>query len=98
MTRCLVALAGASMLGVALPALAADDFYGIIESRPEAKVGTWVVGGRSVITTESTTLEENHGPLREGACAEVGMEGDAVEGIESEPLSKCDKVEKQPSR
>jgi hypothetical protein len=92
MRRLLVAAACAWMVGVAGPAFAEDDdFDGIIESRPDGKVGTWVVGGRSVDTTESTRLEEEHGPLRQGACAEVEMKGPIAEEIESEPLYKCGK-------
>ncbi len=39
-------------------AVAGNDFYGIIESRPDGKVGTWVVGGRSVEVTERTDLDD----------------------------------------
>jgi hypothetical protein len=72
-------------------ALADDDFYGIIESRPDGTAGTWVVGGRSVEATDQTRLDEEHGSLEVGACAEVDMEGKVVEDIESEPAHKCDK-------
>jgi hypothetical protein len=69
--------------------LADDDFYGIIESRPDGKAGTWVVGGRSFEATDQTQLKEEHGLLEVGACAEVGMEDEGVEEIESEPAEKC---------
>ena len=72
-------------------ALADDDFYGIIESRPDGKVGTWVVGERSVMVTEDTDLDEDHGPLKVGACAEVEMDEGKVKEIESESLRKCGK-------
>lgn len=72
-------------------AFADDDFYGIIESRPNGKAGTWVVGGRSVEVTEHTNIDEDHGPLKAGACAEVEMDDGVVEEIESEPLHKCSK-------
>jgi hypothetical protein len=72
-------------------AVADDDFYGIIESRPDGKIGTWVVGGRSVETTESTDLDEDNGPLKVGSCAEVDIDEGKVEDIESEPLNKCSK-------
>ena len=70
-------------------AFAGDDFYGIIESRPDGKAGTWVVGGRSVNVTENTELDEDHGPLKVGACAEVEVDDGVVEEIESEPPKKC---------
>ena len=70
-------------------AFADDDFDGIIESRPDGKAGTWVVGGRSVEATERTRLEERHGPLKVGGCAEVELERGVVEEIESEPPFKC---------
>lgn len=70
-------------------AFADDDFHGIIESRPDGKTGTWVVGGRSAEATERTRLEEQHGPLKVGGCAEVELEGGVIEEIESEPPHKC---------
>jgi hypothetical protein len=70
---------------------AGNEFHGLIESRPEGKVGTWVIGGRQVAVTESTKLEEDDGPLVVGACAEVEYEGGAVEEIESEEKAKCGK-------
>jgi hypothetical protein len=76
-------------LWVPLISHADEEFYGIIESRPDAKTGTWVVGGRNVEVTENTELEEDHGPLVVGACVEVEYEGNVVEEIESEPITKC---------
>ena len=70
-------------------AFADDDFDGIIESRPDGKAGTWVVGGRSVEATERTRLEEHHGPLKVGVCAEVELERGVVVEIESQPPYKC---------
>jgi hypothetical protein len=66
-----------------------EEFHGFIESRPAGKAGTWVIGGRQVVVTESTKLEEDDGPLVAGACAEVEYEGGAVEEIESEEKAKC---------
>ena len=63
--------------------------YGPVDSRPEEKVGTWVVGGRSMTVTDVTELEEEHGPLVIGACAEVELEGIVVTEIESQEASKC---------
>jgi hypothetical protein len=72
-------------------AVADDDFYGIIENRPDGKVGTWVIGGRSVEVTKNTDLDEDNGPLKVGSCAEVEIDNGKVEDIESEPLSRCNK-------
>lgn len=63
--------------------------YGPIESRPDEKVGTWVIGGRSFTVTDSTELDEEDGPLKVGACAEVELKGIVVKEIESEEPSKC---------
>ena len=63
------------VLGFVAVAAADEDFYGIIESRPEGKVGTWVIGG----------------PLKVGACVEVEIDDGKVEEIETEPARKCRK-------
>ncbi|HZV98414.1 MAG TPA: DUF5666 domain-containing protein [Methylophilaceae bacterium] len=68
-----------------------EEFYGKIDSRPAIKAGTWVVGGRSFEVTEKTELEEDHGPLVVGACAEVEYKGAMVEEIESKKENKCKK-------
>jgi hypothetical protein len=77
-----------AVLLIPLNSYADDEFYGIIESRPDGKPGTWVIGGRQVEVTERTKLE---GPLAVGTCAEVEYEGNLVEEIESEKMSKCGK-------
>ncbi len=92
MNKTLILLAGSFFtLSVTNVASADDDFYGVIESRPEGKAGTWVVGGRSVEVNEHTDIDEDHGPLETGACAEVEFEDGKVEEIESEPPKKCSK-------
>ena len=35
-------------LSIGKVAIADDDFYGVIEKRPECKLGEWIIGGRSV--------------------------------------------------
>lgn len=70
-------------------AIAGEEYYGFIESRPEIGVGTWMVGGRSFEVTAQTKLDEDHGPLAVGACADVEVENGRVEEIESEPVDKC---------
>lgn len=80
-----------AVLLIPLSSHADDDFYGIIESIPEGKIGTWAIGGRQVVVTERTQLDEDHGPLAVGACAEIEYEGSLVEEIESEGTHKCGK-------
>jgi hypothetical protein len=66
-----------------------EEFYGIIESRPESKIGTWVIGGRQVEVTEQTEIDEDDGPLAVGACVQVEYKGNITEEIESEDKTKC---------
>jgi hypothetical protein len=80
-----------AVLWIPANAQAGEEFYGILEKRPEGKVGTWMVGGREVQVTEKTKLEEDDGPLTVGACVQVEYEGRAVEEVESEEPSKCKK-------
>jgi hypothetical protein len=68
---------------------ASDDFYGVIEQIPEGNIGTWVIGGRSVEVTETTSLEEDDGPFVVGACVQVDYNNGVVEEIETEEQSKC---------
>lgn len=69
-----------------------QEWYGLIESRPNGTAGTWVIGGLSFTATNSTRLEMEHGPLVVGACAEVEYLNDsqstAVE-IESDDSPGC---------
>ena len=77
-------------LAFSLGAVADDDFYGIIESRPaDGAVGEWVIGGRTFTATAATKIETDDGPLDIGVCASVGTEGERVDEIESEPARKC---------
>jgi hypothetical protein len=80
-----------ALLWIPLSSHADNEFHGVIDSRPEGKVGTGVIGGRQVVVTERTELKEKDGPLVVGACAEVDYEGNFVEEIESEQKSKCGK-------
>ena len=79
------------VLSLSKTALADDDFYGVIESRPDGKVGTWVVGGRSIEVTDETDLDVDNGALEVGACVEVEMDDGDVEEIDSKPRDKCGK-------
>jgi hypothetical protein len=46
-------------------------FEGIVESRPEDKMGTWVISGQEVEVVESTRFIENKGPADVGATVVV---------------------------
>lgn len=79
-----------SALAFSLGAVASDDFYGIVESRPaDGHVGEWVIGGRTFTATAATKIDTDAGPLDIGACASVDTEGERVEEIEHEPAQKC---------
>jgi hypothetical protein len=80
-----------AVLLLSLDSHADHEFLGTIESRPDGKAGTWVIGGQQVVVTERTRLDEDHGPLLVGACAEVEYKGNFVEEIASEEKSKCRK-------
>ena len=84
-------LLASAVLVLALRTEADADFYGIVESRPAGKTGTWIIGGREVVVTERTELDEDDGPLVVGACAEVEYKGTWVKEIESEKMYKCGK-------
>ncbi len=48
------------------------EWRGLIEARPTGSVqGEWVVGGRTFTADGSTQIEEEHGALAVGVCAEV---------------------------
>ncbi|MFQ5343628.1 MAG: DUF5666 domain-containing protein, partial [Anaerolineae bacterium] len=46
-------------------------FYGTVNSFPTDFVGTWDIGGRIVTTTATTEINEEHGPVAQGAYVEV---------------------------
>ncbi|VAW35418.1 hypothetical protein MNBD_CHLOROFLEXI01-4313 [hydrothermal vent metagenome] len=47
------------------------EWQGVIDSRPVGTVGVWGIGGDTFTAVASTIIEEEHGPLTVGACAEV---------------------------
>jgi len=70
---------------------AIDEHTGTLESRPQGKAGTWVVGGRRFEATDKTELEAEYGPIKVGGCAVVEYEGKSVLFIKSEEAQKCPK-------
>jgi hypothetical protein len=85
-----VAFVFSAILLIPFRVLADEEFHGVIEKRPEGKAGVWVVGGREVIATDMTRLEEDDGPLAAGKCVEVEYERGQVKKIESESSSECE--------
>jgi len=55
---------------------AIEEHTGTLESRPEGKAGTWVVGGRRLEATDKTELEAEYGPIKVGGCAVVEVRGE----------------------
>jgi hypothetical protein len=59
-----------------------DDYYGIIKSRPEGKVGEWVIGDKTINVTDAVEIEEDNGTAKVGACVEVDFDDNVVDEIE----------------
>jgi hypothetical protein len=70
-----------TFLLVSVNCYASEEFFGLLESRPQGKTGTWVIGGRQVEVAEKTEIEEEEGPFVVGACIEVEYEGKVVKVI-----------------
>jgi hypothetical protein len=85
------ALLAASCLLSSSLAMADEEFYGVIEQRPQSNLGMWVIAGQQIEVTKKTELESEHGPLAVGACVEVEHEKNVAEEIESVKLEKCSK-------
>jgi hypothetical protein len=83
-------LAASCLLGSSL-ALADEEFYGVIEQRPQTNLGMWVIAGQQIEVTKKTELESDHGPLAVGTCVEVEHEKNVAEEIESVKPEKCSK-------
>jgi hypothetical protein len=91
MKKMLMACLSVAALALPMVGQADDDFYGKIESRPDAKVGEWVIGGKTVNATAQTELDDRKGPLTVGSCVEVEIDDGAFEEIEAEKMRKCDR-------
>ena len=68
---------------------ALEEYTGRLESRPKGQAGTWVIGGRKVVATDTTKLEDEYGPIKVGGCVVVEYEGKRVAFIKSEEPHKC---------
>lgn len=82
----LIAVAGFSFSSVAL---ADEEFYGTVESRPTENPGIWVISGQQVEVTDKTEIENDNGPLVVGSCVEVEHKKGVVKEIESAKPNKC---------
>lgn len=75
------------------PAPEARLFRGVLNSRPESTVGTWVVGGRAFVANENTQLDIEEGALEAGACVKVRyfiqQNVSVAQEIDSEPARDC---------
>jgi len=91
MKKLLMACLSVTAFSLPMIGYADDDFYGKIESRPDAKVGQWVIGGKNVNATAATELDDRKGPLTVGSCVEVEIDDGVVEEIEAEKMRKCDR-------
>jgi hypothetical protein len=70
---------------------AQQEYTGTLESRPEGAAGTWVIGGRKIEATDTTTVEAEYGPVEVGGCVVVEYAGTRVAFIKSEEAQKCAK-------
>ena len=53
------------------------------------RIGTWVIGGRSVTADRATEFDETEGRLAVGRCAKIDIRNGRVHEIDSEPASDC---------
>ncbi len=84
-------LMAAAVFALSSPASADEEFYGTIENRPTENPGIWVVSGQQVEVTDSTKIDNDHGPLVVGSCVEVEHKKGVVKEIESAKPAKCGK-------
>lgn len=89
MKQLVFAALSATTLALSLTSHAGDEFYGKVEARPDSKVGSWVINGRTLDVTAKAELEEESAPLVPGACVKVEIEDGIVEEIESVKMDKC---------
>jgi hypothetical protein len=63
--------------------------YGWVEAMPEGLHGTWIIGGRQIVTNPRTEFDQGEGPLVVGGCAKVDIRGGVVHEIDSQPAGDC---------
>ena len=84
----LLAIAASSLV-ISTSAMADEEFYGRVESRPEGNTGIWTISGQQVEVTDKTEIEPKGGPLVVGSCVEVEHKKGVVKEIESVKPAKC---------
>lgn len=82
-------LVTAGCIAFSSPAIADEEFYGTVESRPSENAGIWVISGQQVEVTDKTEIDTDHGPLVVGSCVEVEHKKGVVKEIESAKPAKC---------
>ncbi|MEI7646344.1 MAG: DUF5666 domain-containing protein [Chloroflexales bacterium] len=86
-----------ALLGMLIPltARASDgpEWIGTVTSRPAGTVGNWVIGGRTFSANAATWIQQEHGTLTTGACADVKyyISGtlNIITEIDSQQAYKC---------
>lgn len=66
-----------------------DEWYGIVSSRPTGVAGSWFIGGRTIVATDTTRLDEDDGRLVIGSCASVQFANGVAVTIASESSRAC---------
>lgn len=66
-----------------------DEWYGIVSSKPAGVAGSWFIGGRTIVATDTTRLDEDDGRLVIGSCASVQFANGVAATIASESSRAC---------
>ncbi len=85
----LALLVAVSCFSLSQMAVADEEFYGTIDSRPTGNAGIWVISGQQVEVTDKTDIDNDHGPLVVDSCVEVEHDKGVVKELESAKPSKC---------
>ncbi len=80
-------------LAVSLPAVADDDWYGIVKRKLDGDSQQWLVGSKPVNLPADSDISTDVGPLDIGACARISGAGDSVEKLGTQAMRYCDKTD-----
>jgi hypothetical protein len=64
-------------------------FYGIVHLAPRNRIGTWVIGTRTIATDQFTEFYAFGGSLAMGSCAGVVLQGERALEIDAAPMDRC---------
>lgn len=68
-----------------------ERYFGIITRMPPNRIGEWMVGGRTFVSTGETLLREDKAPFAPGSCVQVRFLPPAtVTEFRTEDADKCD--------